>query len=172
MAAGVYRGCARGVGERTDGYASAMTRWGGLLLFFAGALGCATPRAPQPRGMPTSFSWLHSEGNCMYGGGVDAQGQVTGSSGCEEHGYNWPPRTLTAAETARLLAALDVLRASTTREEVDGGERACERGMTLELTERSGATRTWKACMRYDQMDYDPPLSAPFKGMLEALIWQ
>jgi hypothetical protein len=97
--------------------------------------------------MPVRFSWVTSQngGNCLYGGEVDAQGKIEGSSGCEASAQSWAPRTLAPDRRVRFIAALDRLRSSSLPE-VDGASRHCGEGLSLRLNESTGRSRGWDFC--------------------------
>ncbi|MBL8954799.1 MAG: hypothetical protein JNK82_28735 [Myxococcaceae bacterium] len=105
-------------------------------------------------GLPSSVfvADTNTGGNCATMFGVDAEGVVTGSSGCESGARMHAPRTLSTEERARLVEALDRLRGS---KEVNGGR--CGDGLTLRLTERSGETRTWSFCARVEDGKREVP---------------
>lgn len=120
--------------------------WLRALVLCVYACACATAKPPSG-GMPTQLAWdaVANGGNCADMTRIDAHGTVTGSSGCESGAHNDAPRTLTPAEMARLVEALDRLRASPLWSAGDA-EHGCSDGVVVRLVEASGARRQWAFC--------------------------
>lgn len=120
--------------------------------------------------MPASLTWARANtgGNCASIGEVDAQGRVQGSSGCEQNVHNWPPRTLTAAQRKRFVAALDRLRGTSWANEVAGPAPMCHEGWSLRLVEANGRTRSWSFCDP-PGTEKPPALPSEVREVLEAL---
>ncbi len=128
---------------------------------------------PRPSlGMPAHFESTSEEGNCIHAMLLDEHGVVTHAGGCEEHDDGAPaPRPLTAHQRARLVAALDRLRASSLYDRADAGSQACPFGRRFNLVERAGASRTWDFCGG-GPAGQGPPAQVPEEliHVLEAIV--